>query len=775
MAGDAELVTRPELLERIVGEGADGAGALWDVRGIVGAGKTVLLREVERRAGEDDVVMWVEARDLTVFDQEHAVPGAAVSPEDELRRISRVLSSASKGLWNSPRDADAEPAGVAEQTEQFQSAAGRLIRELSEAGGRVYVLIDNFEHVSHGPLEEWLLELVAGLRGAVVVVARRVDGPGEPALAGAAPLDVGGLTAEQVRDYLVRRLGSQGAEIAAKVYGFTGGHALAVGLTVDLVVAQQRRGQSVGDLILQLATGHDDPRDLQNRLLKRLLESADPVLREGLDCLWAVRRFDSSLLKRLLEECGVAGGHRLAEQLVAYSFVEKRIPPGRPNDEYHVVHDHVRQQARKQSDSGRLSQLAGVGQLYYQEQMTDFLNDYEGWFRYEDPAWQAMVREWLYLVAQLNGDGEREDARVGMAELFLDAFWWFGNYVHFPFCGELLADWTEIAVARKGPADKEDIAEVWGGWLRELYLRYPKGWRRQASPEDWLAVRTRLNDFLNRRPELNAKRAERHKKDEGTKRSVRRVRALMNVYLADAERYLDPGSARPEKLLLEAHQSFTQDEDDWDAAWMYFQRADAALGRGDLGAAVAIAEDGWRALAEGDDDPELAANFHRIHADAAWERGDRGLALDLYARAALLAYRFQVNSVNPKLSPLDEYTQAFLTEMHERAAERLAALHAAGDRQVIIDACARIREFFHPYWRDLDAAGMAGLDGLAGLLDQRQTDEAVRRLFPPPPVSADLHGLETAYSKTATQVLDEMVDELTKLPGTPLRPAGSGQ
>ena len=35
--------------------------------------------------------------------------------------------------------------------------------------------------------------------------------------------------------------------------------------------------------------------------------------------------------------------------------------------------------------------------------------------------------------------------------MFLDAFWWWGNYVHFDFCDQLLADVAQLtAAARRG-------------------------------------------------------------------------------------------------------------------------------------------------------------------------------------------------------------------------------------------------------------------------------------------------------------------------------------
>jgi hypothetical protein len=153
---------------------------------------------------------------------------------------------------------------------------------------------------------------------------------------------------------------------------------------------------------------------------------------------------------------------------------------------------------------------------------------------------------------------------------------------------------------------------------------------------------------------------------------------------------------------------------------------------------------------------------------AAWARDEHGLALDLYARAALCAYQFQVYVGDPGISPVDEYTQAFMTEMHERAAERLTAMHEAGEDQAVRDACARIRQFFDPYWRTANT--QAPLDTLAELLTAGRAGEVVGRIFPPPPGHADLHQPLSLYRGTADVALYEMESQLNQPPGTPLAP-----
>ena len=741
MAGDGDLVVREGLVGELAGSAA---GVLWDVRGIAGAGKSVLLREVERRASRSDVVVLVEAEDyFTAFEQGEAAAGDAGGPGGELRRFGRATSAllnglldrsargAVEGVFNDIGQAVRDAGGLdeAEAERRAGELIGRIREELNRliaarvtAGGRVHLLADTFEVALGGLLGEWFLRLLARLDGAVAVVARRTDGSGGPdlpdlpGLRAAQVLEVGGLTAEEVSEYLKRRLDKLGTEIAAAVHGFTGGHALAVGLSADLASDMRRRGEAVtaasllGDLSAQLKPGQDDnPETRLGMLVTRLVESAehDPAIGEGLDSLWVARRFDFPLLERLVAAAGLADGAHLAERLVSYSFVERRTPPGRPAEQYYVVHDRVRDPRLRMLKKttacpGRLQGLHRAAEEYYRESTDNFLAGYVGWFRYEDPGWQVLVREWLYYVSQL-ADNKRDDARLGLAKMFLDAFWWWGNYASFPFCEELLADWAEMASTRQDKMDGE-----WGERLREVYVRWPKGWRIESPPDDWRAIKEHLIFFLDQ-PEISAA--------EESDRHMRHVRGLLKVFLGTAERYLDPQSEDVDEHLQEARELFAADDDEWDVAWVSFQRADAALWRGDLEGAVALAGEGWRDLTEmEDDDFELAANLHRIHADAAWARGERGLSLDLYARAALSAYKFQVAVGDPDIPPIDEYTQAFMTEMHERAADRLAALHEAGDDQAVWEACARIWQFFDHYWRAAGQAGQADRADPVGLL-----------------------------------------------------------
>ena len=100
MADDQDLVVREELLRPLF---ESRLGVVWDVYGISGAGKSMLLREVERQAGEDDDVVLVELRDyFTAFERGEAANRFG-GPAGELRRFQRLLSAVMKGCGTSRR------------------------------------------------------------------------------------------------------------------------------------------------------------------------------------------------------------------------------------------------------------------------------------------------------------------------------------------------------------------------------------------------------------------------------------------------------------------------------------------------------------------------------------------------------------------------------------------------------------------------------------------------------------------------------------------------
>jgi hypothetical protein len=524
-----------------------------------------------------------------------------------------------------------------------------------------------------------------------------------------------------------------------------------------------------------------DPAQKLGRLVEKIIDAATtPEIASGLDAIWVVRRFDTPMLEHLLG-IGRDRARALTERLEEYSFVRRQYTGAAGQL---TVHRFIRDYGARllqDRDPVRYRELHQSAERYYQQRLTDYPTSYTAWFQYEDDRWQADEREWLYHVAHLDGPG-RANARLGVARLFFDTFWWWGNYLPFSFCDEVLDEWADIAEVQ---GDEQNRA--WGENLRRVYNLYPKGWRREQDRAGWRAVRQSLL-YLRERGKLDGPNL--------ASRTARHVRGILDIYLADANRYLNPRDPSVGGLLDDARKQFEAngDDDQWNLSWLPFQAADAAIGRGDAGEATTLVDGLVRELRrqeeaakepevpdaaggergeqrpdggqpdepEADDDRELRANLHRIYADAAWIRKDVHLALDFHARAVLHAYHFQL------ANDIDEYSATFLTEMHERAVERLAELHKAGQIETVQTACARIRSFFGRYWQITEAPEAPDF---AALLAEKKDTDVICHLFPAAPAPTDLYRSSTTYELNAWDFFDGMAAELAQPPGTPLPPA----
>jgi RecA/RadA recombinase len=792
------FVGRKRHLNVILG-GELGEGALFDVPGVEGSGKTALLRQLYYE------VVKVQRHRATLISMsdyldasEMVTSGAgAVEPAEEYGLFCRVMDGILEGLPPHKQVTDVinqvagqlkelaaasqGPAGVQggylqagvgaepplaasvieSRARKFikdaQKAAAGLARDLAAGqvgeGQRIFVLVDEFEAVQHRPMGRWFLDLLSGLTGMVVVIAHQDARRGRlsrlslPDSVVTDWLPLGGLEVEDVKNYLIQRpgVGPEVHGIVAPVIAFTEGHAQAVGLVADLI-RDNGGAEASGLLVRQLAAKEEGPARHLGELVDRIVSVVkdDTELASGLDALWVVRRLTPPLLASLLdlESDRVV---ELVSRLAEYSFVEER---GSTNggEPYFTIHQFIREHGERKlrlHNLTRHQELCRRAEAYYQEQISSFPEGYDAWFNYEDKRWQSNEQEWLYYVAHLDG-ADRLHARLGVARLFFDTFWWWGNYIDFRFCTDILEDWAEMADLRQ---DEDD--QAWGESLRCIYDLYPKGWRRKEAA-DWRGIRENLL-YLRRHGKLA--------KDEFLTPVGRHVRGLLDVYLADADRYLNPEDNQVAELLQDAREQFeASGNDDWDIAWLSFQAAEDALGRG-AGDDAVVLVDGIVQDAVEIDDRELLANLHRVHADAAWLRGEPDLALDCHARSVLHAYHFQIKQ------DLDKYTAAFMTEMHERTVDRLAELFADGQVETVQTACVRIRSLFGRYWWFTNAPEAPDF---AELLEQGRLTDVVRYLFPPAPADTDLNKRRTAYEGAADDFFDRAARILAAKPGTPL-------
>ncbi|HEX3592772.1 MAG TPA: hypothetical protein VHV74_24365 [Pseudonocardiaceae bacterium] len=773
-------VGRTPQIETIL-NGQPGEGGLFEIQGGKGAGKSEFLNMLRTRIPDGDVVEKIDMetirrglalglnesvdleRDFRLFcDGIDRIVDLLKSDAEPIKRAVDQLArfrparpmmkkSMNAGFSNAVLRDSTVPKDIGERVRQvigiMRDAATRFARDYAD-GGRVYLLIDSFETVPGEQLRAWFVDLFSSLEGIVVVVADQATKRNQRLFPEARYFWLNGLTRQEVEQFLrAAGIDPERRDIVEPVMTFTEGHAQAVSLAVNMINDTGSEGSV--RLLRRLAALDQPPAKMIAPLVREIVESQENAdIREALELTLVLRRFDAEVVAGILGP-SVGDPERLVQRLAQYSFVESHGDPF-DDERYYTAHRYVREVAGQvlvTEPGSHYRELQRKAYDYYAGKVvSDLPDDYDDWFRYEQDTWQVTLGEWLYHVSRL-GTEHRSEARMTVARIFFDTFWWWGNYVAFPFCEQILDEWTELA-EMFGVSD--DAA--WGRQLRKVYQLYPKGWRRERTPQEWQDLHRTLR-YLLRQGGLTGPTPE--------DPNARHVRGLVAIYLAEAKRFLDPADEQVDAVLQDAYEQFRADDDDWNLAWLPFQEAEAALGRGDHRRAIDLVEAVADQVDEMDD-RELRANLHRVYADARWLSPEHDVrrAMDGYTWAVLLAYQFHGKSA------ADLYTLEFMNEMLDRAKLRLTELSST-DPVLLVEVCTRIREFFDLYWRITFAPPPPDY---ADLFAHNRADEALTHLFPAPPALADVEDahLDSEYMLTAGDYFDRLTIPLNPRPGAPL-------
>jgi hypothetical protein len=622
----------------------------------------------------------------------------------------------------------------------------------------VFILIDEYDRLEGHLIADWLVRLVTTPEHAVVVVATRTGGamPAE----GTHPLERAELrrfSKAEVDLYLARRLGEVAVnpKLVDRVCRFSDGLPQAVAMAADLIEQRRRTGGDLflDDVSVKPATATPD---LLSTIVSEVPESdVRTVLKEGR----YTRRIDADLIHYLLcerrYEEGDAEQRRRADdalaQLKRYSFVES-YEGADDNLGRYLFHEYI---TRAQPSPGDQTLQVDEEQVhariaaYYERRhdQWDEEHDTEGPYRklykLESLDWQALAREWLYHMSRLNRPEVRVVVEAAFVRVFLQTFWWWGCYVRYDYCADLLTDWERL----------QPQPRKWTTRLHVLLDNYPTGYEK-LDKGNWAKVDQAmrgLRDDLrlggNIRLETGAEVDDRARKHLSNRRNVR---ALTSLFRAHSYKFRAGAGDLARAHFDDALVHFRADDATSGVAWTTFELAELLLSLNDVAGASRQLREAARVLDEMvEDDPdeedyELRANLHRLHGDiSAAAGGPWEQSVDATARAVLRAYVF-LNEPEPP----DPYTVAFYEEMRDRAARRLLDLYERNGEDAEA-ASARLLDQLEILRRPFglqDGAGAALASGdRAGLVG----------LMPPPPsrLGEDARADET-FATTAERVLN---------------------
>jgi hypothetical protein len=584
-------------------------------------------------------------------------------------------------------------ATIDEEREAVANAFASEVDRLAVAGGAV-VLVDEFDHLRGHILANWLLELLARIQKAVIMLTTRAAGA-ELAPYRLEAHELRAFSADEVREYIGLRLGSRAVseEIVTRVLRFSAGLPQAVGMAADLIAQRARTGgdQALGDIEFE------DARPVTADLLSKIVGELDEpdvvkLLRDGR----LARRIDLDLANWLLfgtpYEVGTPEAARASaafEALKAYSFIEPYGVADFVETGRYRFHEYIRRTVPPPGDRALQVDEETVHETlaaFFEGRRERFEREsddsaYQQWFRNEDRRWQSLTSDWLYHCGMLRRPGAREAARLEMARTFLDAFWWWGCYIPFPFCAELLSEWE---------LTQPESERAWSDALRELLRSYPLGYQKVDSGNlarvgDAMRTLRDLGDLGREVPRENRPTASAHEARLAANR--RRVRALTSLFRAHSFRFR---SGMADLALAEYEDALAYFADDVVAvAWTTFELAELKLGLGEhegplagIHAAALVARE--------QADYELLANLHRLRGDVALAREADSAAIGSSSGMAVLsAFAF--------LLPMpDPYTQAFYREQRERLAARLVELARRRSAAEAEAAASRVIEELAP-------------------------------------------------------------------------------
>ncbi|MDQ3705112.1 MAG: CHAT domain-containing protein [Chloroflexota bacterium] len=754
------------------------------ITGEEGVGTSTLLSHLWERVSETKLYNVAFIYFDGIISQDEQLQSAAWDPHTDARvsylKYLTLLRSISEQLTGKHLYVDT-PGDIQQGERAHDDAeAGRLTQLLLDnlkTVERAVIFIDEFNLPANRKITEWVTNILVPkldqLDSAVLILGRFSSaGPLPGSKNRLETFELKSFTENEVRDCLRNSVTSREItdELVRRVQSYTGGYPLVVDLAAGLL-------QSTNMTYSELMRTFDRRTDPSIRDLKRLVDRMDELVRRNLqakkceyglqpnqyralyatavEAVWVLRRFDAEILDHMsrpdMGQLEDEDYPDLLAFLCEFCFVEHH-EASELDDEYWKVHEFVRRDQEQRlkarvNRQNRYAELHAKAAAYYFDKVggyeddNDYVTPYSRGYRYEDPKWQRLISEWLYHLAHLTDKKGRQAARRAFARVYLDAFWWWGLYLEFNFCSDLLRDWRETQLL--------DGDQRWIEMLEEFQKAYPTGYQKAGREQDWETVRRKL---ISLQSDL---------KVDGGVAGIKGkdnlyLRALIDIFIGDAHWHGRRDFRKAEQLYLEAYNIFQMEHEEdgedaqpdyWNMPWVTWLLADLYLDEGQLELALSKINNGFievKQLCEHDnrDDREIKSNLWRVWADLKWRAGDVEGAFEGYNMALYHAYAYQAIP-----DPGDAYTRKFYLEMQERLVAWLQKLWSDGRHDEVRPLWDRLRKF----WGE---QGITSEESAEALLEKGQLPQLQTLLFPPPPQNQDFEDNASDYVVRVKEFVD---------------------
>jgi hypothetical protein len=744
--------------DRILAQVDDPATPLlrFDVVGDVGTGKTALLEEVRRRCSDRGLLVlsvvvprFDDAKDtelanldacsalladfiasINTFKRQHPESEAATSRAMEA--LSRARNpSLLYHLAVSPTSTVNVGAATGSTiignqtiigdrvlTRQellaiLQNETETALRGLSETHG-LGILVDDVDGLDGTSVQDWLRALLRQLPTRCTVTTRR-RGTGswhQRRTAADRTLELQNMSSEEVRAYLTEQGLAYTDEDARGLFDLTRGHGWAVAAWCDLALNSGAAG--FPDLVdLGREAVHDEH---FTKLIERVQLAIDQIAADVLGyrvplsgLLTIAERVTPGLIAVLEDGLGRQPSESQAKEIFRELALRRFISVVDRNVEEGVslpraISEPARRRLREDDPVGfralhAHAELYERGQVDLDRELKPKEKEQEpfaAWTRFEQSTWLKDVEGWLG-HAQWLDRSQFETMKPALVKIYLDAFWWWDDYLRSKATSILLPALRKVAIQQQD--------ELWTDALEKISDNWVSSWDEaelRSNPAKWYSVMDAVTALLNMF-DLEHDNIPRDL-------TLRRLYILLRNFYGKALWYAGNAATEDAEEAEEwlaaagvACQGQPCEEDmpnpnGWIGSWVLLRRAEiwAALDPPRSSGYLV----GLDRTAIDDKDDDLRVGITMLIGDLWWRGGEFTQALDAYSRAILLSYAYNGKQEKRRKAP-NLYTKSLYASTIRRTGEKISQLVHAGDPEVleVIDtALAAVKRLFQPYW-----------------------------------------------------------------------------
>ncbi|QPC81348.1 tetratricopeptide repeat protein [Phototrophicus methaneseepsis] len=639
---------------------------------------------------------------------------------------------------------------------------------------------DDYCYLYDQRIGDWFLDLLLKLDRTAHVISRTISGALPESIKNRAHVfKLGNFTRQETKEYLVQRLSTVDVPevIIDQIYQFSAGNPLMVGLTSNLFEGIDiNDSDTVGTIIrgfkkLPPATIEEMQKNDEylGQRLAQLMDQLHDMRRHDelfialFDFCSIVRYFDYPMARFALTELGLMDSdddkklRQLFANLRQYSFVENVAELNQvPRYRFHMFVRELQAMRLEERDPKLFEQLHGIAEKYYQNRIHESaesqsdLSYYEQLYHFENEEWQFLITEWLYHASMVSSSNAFMQTQIEFATQYFEAFSWWGCYVDFPLCNNLLAQWEWTLEHKRGTTAEH---ERLGARLRKFHDAFPIPPAGIVKPagEHWKEVKVALMSIMSLL-KLGATDLSEEKLH---------LRALLLEFLGYC--YLYSGDAkdleRAKEIYKEAYDIYIKQDDSWYAAWMLTYLGEVYVQAGAYDDARKVFDEAREEVIDEslkEQDNELISRGYYFIGDAYWQESQYKDAFATYNKCIFFAFTFLWHP-----NPPDPYTLRWYSDCSTHVIDQLLALYH--EKQLVDEALhfgQCLHQFWGPYWAYQEEPD---LETLQDALEQQNIAALKVMLFPPQPMTQDMGDPNSDYAVIAEATLEEMYESVETL------------